>query len=133
MSMVLESRGVEAKLRKTVRQFEVWTANLGETIGSVQGGERPVLIISNEKSNMHSGIVIVCPISTKLHKAKLPTHMVISTLDSEIERDSFVMFEQHITLSKEQLIQRKFQMPKQYTNRIVNGIKKSTEVFGLYN
>lgn len=131
MSLVLD-RGVEAKLRRKVRQFEVWMADLGETVGSVQGGERPVLVISNEKSNIHSGIVIVSPISAQVHKAKLPTHILVSPLDSEIDRDSFIMFEQHITLSKEQLKYRMFQMPKHYINRIVNGIKKSTEVFEIF-
>ena len=50
-------------------------------IGSEQGGVRPVLIIQNDVGNRHSPTVICAAITSKMNKAKLPTHV---ELDAEI-------------------------------------------------
>ena len=53
-------------------------ADLDPCIGSEQGGIRPVVIIQNNTGNRFSTTTIVAPITTKLGKAYLPTHLVIS-------------------------------------------------------
>ena len=53
-------------------------ADLDPCIGSEQGGIRPVVIIQNNTGNRFSTTTIVAPITTKLGKAYLPTHLVIN-------------------------------------------------------
>lgn len=45
---------------------EIWFAELDPTEGSEQGGKRPVLIISGNAMNSRSGLVIVCPLTSKV-------------------------------------------------------------------
>lgn len=54
---------------------EIWKCNLGDTIGSVQGGFRPVFVFSNNKNNMYSSTVNVFPLTTKMNKRQLPVHV----------------------------------------------------------
>ena len=56
---------------------EIYYADLSPVIGSEQGGYRPVVILQNNKGNKYSTTVIVAPISSRLTKNALPTHVFI--------------------------------------------------------
>ncbi len=76
---------------------DVFYADLGENKGSVQGGERPVVIIQNDIGNRKSTTVIIAAI-TSAQKNKMPTHV---KLNSEfLEKESIVLLEQIRTLNK---------------------------------
>ena len=57
-----------------IRRGDIFYADLRPVIGSEQGGIRPVLIIQNDTGNRHSPTVIVAAITSRMTKAKLPTH-----------------------------------------------------------
>lgn len=59
---------------KRVRRGEIYWCDLGEAVGSEQGGCRPVIIVQNDIGNNFSTTTIVVPLTTKLKKTKLPTH-----------------------------------------------------------
>lgn len=58
-----------------IRRGDVYYADLRPVVGSEQGGIRPVLIIQNDIGNRHSPTVICAAITSKMNKAKLPTHV----------------------------------------------------------
>ena len=60
-----------------IRRGDIFYADLRPVIGSEQGGIRPVLIIQNDTGNRHSPTVIVAAITSRMSKAKLPTHIKI--------------------------------------------------------
>ena len=68
------------KLIENIVRGEIYMADLDPCIGSEQGGIRPVVIIQNNTGNRFSTTTIVAPITTKLGKAYLPTHLVIRGL-----------------------------------------------------
>lgn len=47
-------------------------------IGHIQGGERPMLIVSNDKGNSSSQIVIAVPLTTNKRRLDLPTHTLVT-------------------------------------------------------
>tara|TARA_R110000868_G_scaffold312358_3_gene573283 strand:+ start:242 stop:574 length:333 start_codon:yes stop_codon:yes gene_type:complete len=53
-----------------MRQGEIWRVNLNPSVGSEQGGLRPVVIISGNALNENLNIVIVCPLTSKLKNYK---------------------------------------------------------------
>lgn len=57
-----------------IKQYDIWWANLPYQKSSIQGGARPVCIISNDKCNLHSPVLTVVPITSK-HKNHLCTHV----------------------------------------------------------
>lgn len=51
--------------------------------GSIQGGLRPVVVISNNQANKFSPVVTVVPLSTKIKKKRnLPTHVFVPVNES---------------------------------------------------
>lgn len=86
-----------------IRRGDVFYADLRPVVGSEQGGIRPVLIIQNDVGNRHSPTVICAAITSRLNKAKLPTHVGVSTLQSEMVKDSVILLEQLRTIDKKRL------------------------------
>lgn len=89
---------------KVVRRGGIWLANLGNTVGSEQGGVRPVLIIQNDIGNNHSPTTIVAAITSKQNKKELPVHMYIAADRYGLIESSLILFEQIRTIDKRNLI-----------------------------
>ncbi len=82
---------------------EIYMADLSPVVGSEQGGVRPVLVVQNDVGNKYSPTVIVLAITSKLHKAKIPTHTEITSKESGLPLDSVVLAEQIRTIDKSRL------------------------------
>ena len=86
-----------------VKRGDIFYADLSPVVGSEQGGIRPVIIIQNVIGNRYSPTVIVAAITSQINKAKLPTHVEISSEEYGLNRDSVVLLEQIRTLDKKRL------------------------------
>lgn len=60
--------------KQQVQRGEIVWCDLGEAVGSEQGGCRPVVIVQNDVGNTYSTTTIVVPLTTKIKKTTLPTH-----------------------------------------------------------
>lgn len=72
-------------------------------VGSEQGGIRPVLIVQNDIGNKYSPTVICAAITSQMNKAKLPTHIALSSAVYALPKDSVVLLEQIRTIDKQRL------------------------------
>lgn len=86
-----------------IRRGDVYYADLRPVVGSEQGGVRPVLVIQNDAGNRHSPTVIVAAITSRMNKAKLPTHVEVSAERYGIVKDSVILLEQVRTIDKSRL------------------------------
>ena len=86
-----------------IRRGDIYYADLRPVVGSEQGGIRPVLVIQNDTGNRHSPTVIVAAITSKMTKAKLPTHVKIDCGKCNIIKDSIILLEQLRTIDKKRL------------------------------
>ena len=87
-------------MKKTYYHGDVYMADLGQGIGSEQGGSRPVVIVQNDTGNHFSPTVIVATMTSKGDsKAKLPTHFA----EGLTQVPSLVLCEQVRTLDKQRL------------------------------
>ena len=62
-----------------------------------------VLIVQNDIGNKHSPTVIAAAITSRLDKAKLPTHIEVGGGTCGLAKDSVVLLEQIRTLDKKRL------------------------------
>lgn len=83
-----------------VKRGDLFYADLSPVIGSEQGGVRPVLVIQNDVGNKYSPTVITAAVTSKINKAKLPTHIGLDAKKFGLARDSVVMTEQVRTIDK---------------------------------
>lgn len=89
-----------------IKRGELYYADLSPVLGSEQGGVRPVLIIQNDIGNKYSPTVIACAVTSRLNKAKLPTHIELSAEKYGLKKVSVALLEQLRTLDKMRLKER---------------------------
>ena len=86
-----------------IKRGELYYADLSPVVGSEQGGIRPILIVQNDTGNKYSPTVIAAAITSKINKAKLPTHIEINANEFGLIKDSVILLEQIRTLDKKRL------------------------------
>ena len=84
-----------------IRRGDVYYADLSPVVGSEQGGVRPVGVVQNDKGNRYSKTIIVAPISKKMSKPPIPTHVIFS--DDSLSYVSMILCEQLRTIDKKRL------------------------------
>lgn len=78
---------------------EIWMCNLPEKEGSIQGGYRPVFVLSNNKNNTYSSTINIIPMTTKMKKRNLPVHVEIwNHKDCGLKAPSILLVEQITTI-----------------------------------
>lgn len=87
----------------TVKRGEIYYADLSPVVGSEQGGIRPVLVVQNDIGNKYSPTIIAAAITSKINKAKMPTHIELSAHVYGLHKDSVVLLEQIRTIDKQRL------------------------------
>ncbi len=101
-----------------IKRGDIFYADLRPVVGSEQGGIRPVLIIQNDTGNRYSPTVIAAAITSRLDKARLPTHINIRAEDTGLAKDSVVLLEQIRTLDKHRLRERAGQITPEDQRRV---------------
>ncbi|MBQ9734844.1 MAG: type II toxin-antitoxin system PemK/MazF family toxin [Clostridia bacterium] len=89
-----------------IKRGELYYADLSPVIGSEQGGVRPILVVQNDTGNKYSPTIIAAAVTSRLNKAKLPTHIELSAHEFGLQKDSVILLEQIRTLDKRRLKER---------------------------
>lgn len=87
-----------------IKRGDIYYADLSGSIGSEQGGVRPVVIVQNDIGNRYSPTIVCVSITSQLGKKQLPTHVLIKQGDGGLEKESIVMTEQVRTIDKSRLM-----------------------------
>ena len=131
-----EALGIIPHERVSVRDYvactedgQVWYADLSPVVGSEQGGVRPVLVVQNDVGNRYSPTVIVGAITSKLDKAKLPTHVELSE-STGLEKQSVLLLEQLRTIDKARLKTRIGEVNSSTMQKVNNALMISLGFFG---
>jgi len=112
----------------TVKRGDIFYDDLSPVIGSEQGGVRPVLVIQNDIGNKYSPTVIVAAITSQINKAKLPTHIEISSDEYGLNKDSVILLEQIRTIDKKRLKEKIGRISDELMQSVNEGLSIS---FGL--
>lgn len=111
-----------------IKRGDIFYADLSPVVGSEQGGLRPVLIIQNDIGNRYSPTVIAAAITSRMDKARLPTHIDIHADRVGLAKDSVVLLEQIRTIDKRRLKEKMGHLDPSVMSRVNNAIAIS---FGL--
>ena len=111
-----------------IRRGDIFYADLSPVVGSEQGGLRPVLIVQNDVGNKYSPTVIAAAITSKMSKAKLPTHIGVFANQVGLLKDSVILLEQIRTIDKTRLKEKMGHLDTDKMNEVNNAITVS---FGL--
>ena len=111
-----------------IRRGELYYADLSPVVGSEQGGVRPVLIVQNDVGNKFSPTVIAAAVTSRIDKAKLPTHVELSAAECDISKDSVILLEQIRTIDKQRLKEKVCHLDAKTLHRVDRALKISLEL-----
>ena len=89
------------QFHNTILRGDIYYADLNPTVGSEQGGVRPLVILQNNVGNRYSPTVIAAAITAK-PKKPLPTHASIGHACGRL-KESFVLLEKIRTIDRSRL------------------------------
>ena len=116
-------------MENNIRRGELYYADLSPVVGSEQGGIRPVLVLQNDIGNKYSPTIIAAATTSKLNKAKLPTHILLPSNNSCLPKDSVVLLEQIRTIDKSRLKEKIGEVPPDLMQEINNALLISLGFF----
>lgn len=87
---------------RTPKIGDVYLINF-EGSGSEQRGWRPGVVFQNNLGNQYSPNIIALPLTSSLKKSSQPTHVVISAEGTGLLKDSMVLCENPVCISKERM------------------------------
>lgn len=111
-----------------IKRGDIFYADLSPVVGSEQGGIRPVMIIQNDIGNRHSPTVICAAITSKMNKAKLPTHIEINANKYHLVKNSVVLLEQVRTIDKQRLKDFICHVDNKLMEKVDNALRVSLEL-----
>ena len=88
--------------KESVCRGDIYYYDFGEKGGSVQSGERPVLVVQADEYNRNAPTVIIAAITGVMKKQYLPSHIVLGE-NFGLTKPSMVMMEQIRTINKDEL------------------------------
>ncbi len=87
-----------------------------------------MLIIQNDVGNKHSPTVICAAITSKLNKAKLPTHIELDAGRYDMVKDSVILLEQLRTIDKKRLKDKICHLDNEIMGKVNEGLLISLEL-----
>lgn len=114
-----------------IKRGELYYADLSPVVGSEQGGVRPVLIVQNDIGNKYSPTIIAAAITSRLNKAKLPTHIALDKDLYGLPKDSVILLEQIRTLDKQRLKEKIGELPDDLMKRVDDALLISLGFFTM--
>ena len=111
-----------------IKRGDIYFADLRPVVGSEQGGVRPVLIIQNDMGNCHSPTVICAAITSRMNKAKLPTHIALDAKKYHLMKDSVILLEQLRTIDKKRLKDKVCHLDTEILDRVNQALAVSLDL-----
>ena len=109
-----------------INRGEIYYADLSPVVGSEQGGYRPVVVLQNNKGNKFSTTVIVAPISSRMTKNPLPTHVIVE--NECLEKKSVILLEQIRTIDKQRISEKVGIIGEEVMDIVNRAIKTSLDL-----
>ena len=101
---------------------EIRWADLNPVRGHEQGGTRPVVIISQDVFNEHSGTVIAMAVTSKPQRAGFP--LTLDLESSKLPKRSWIKISQIRTLSVERIGELLDTVPPEQMNQLIEGLNE---------
>lgn len=112
-----------------IRRGELYYADLNPVVGSEQGGVRPILVLQNDVGNKYSPTIIAAATTSRLTKAKLPTHIELTKEHSPLAKNSIVLLEQIRTIDKSRIKEKIGELSPEIMQQIDNALLVSLGFF----
>lgn len=101
-----------------ISRGDVVLCDLNPVKGSEQAGIRPVVIVQIDRANSNSPHTIIVPLTSKIRRAILSSHVFIPEGFGGLDRDSVILCEQIRVIDKSRIIKVLGHLDKNYINKL---------------
>lgn len=106
-----------------IRRYDILQVDLGQVVGSEQGGIRPAIVLQNNVGNQFSNTTIIAPFSSKLKSLHQPTHTIIhKSNDTGLKTDSILLGEQMRVISNQRIIKKIGTVTDEYERKAIRKV-----------
>ena len=114
---------------KMICRGDLFYYDFGDNSGSVQSGERPVLVVQADDYNQNAPTIIVAAVTSVIKKRYLPSHIILGE-EFGLKKPSMVLLEQIRAVNREELREYIGTVDDDKLFRQINATLKKT--FGLW-
>jgi len=108
----------------SIKQFDLWIADLNPGKGNIPGKIRPVVIVqTNLLNKVNHPTTVICPVTSDLSKdSKILRLNILADQVNGLEKDSSVLIDQIRTIDNIKLIRNIGSLERQYHQTLKNSI-----------
>lgn len=88
----------------TIIRGDVALCDLNPVVGTEQAGIRPAVVFQIDRANIVSPHTIIAPLTSRIRRALLPSHVLIPAGVGGLDRDSVVLCEQIRVIDKRRIV-----------------------------
>jgi mRNA interferase MazF len=106
----------------TIKQFEIWVANLDPRQGTETGKVRPILIIQTDLLNKTHPSTLICPITTNVQPKSEVLRVHLKKGQAKVKEDCDVMIDQIRAIDNRRLIKKVGDLPIDLSEKVKENI-----------
>jgi len=107
----------------SIKQFEIWIADLNPQIGTEPGKTRPILVIQTDLLNkLPHPSTIVCPITTNVEKDADILRVHLKKGMAKLHENCDIMIDQIRAIDNKRLIKKVGDLPKDLIDKVKENI-----------
>jgi mRNA interferase MazF len=108
----------------SIRQFEIWIADLSPKIGTEPGKTRPVLVVqTNLLNRIPHPSTIICPITTNVKKDSEILRVYLKKGTANLYQDCDIMIDQIRAIDNKRLIKKIGKLSKELSEFVKDNLK----------
>ena len=107
----------------TIKQYEIWVANLDPRHGTETGKVRPILIVQTDLLNKTHPSTLICPITTNVQLQCEILRVHIKKGTAKVKEDCDIMIDQIRAIDNRRLIRKVGELPKNLSEEVTENIK----------
>ncbi len=109
----------------SIKQFEIWIADLNPQIGTESGKTRPVLVVqTNLLNKIPHPSTVVCPITTNINMASEILRVHLKKGMAKLHQDCDIMIDQIRAIDNKRLIKKVGDLP----NDLISVVKENIQI-----
>ncbi|HOT15355.1 MAG TPA: type II toxin-antitoxin system PemK/MazF family toxin [Bacteroidales bacterium] len=107
----------------TIKQYDIWIADLEPQRGTETGKVRPVLVIQTNHLNKVHPSTIICPITTNVQKDSDILRVHISKGKAGLNENCDIMIDQIRAIDNRRLVRKMGDLPKDLIEKVKENIQ----------
>ena len=107
----------------TIKQFEIWIADLNPKIGTEAGKIRPVIIVQTDLLNTEHPSTIICPITTNVKPESEILRVHLKKSKFGLKEDCDIMIDQVRAIDNKRLLRKVGQVHSNLIEKIRENLK----------